>query len=143
MKTTLLFTSLLLFTVCTFAQVRFVSKTGSSTPPYTSWETASDSIQKCINICNDGDTVVVANGTYRESLVINPAITLLGSGIDSCIIDGRGLASVTIVPNKVFTIENFHIIGKAYEPLTGIIGAYNDHLNCKNLWVENAYGGIG
>jgi len=143
MKTILLFTSLILFTAFTFAQVRFVSKTGSSTPPYTSWETASDSIQKCINICNDGDTVVVANGTYRESLVINPAITLLGSGIDSCIIDGRGLASVTIVPNKVFTIENFHIIGKAYEPLTGIIGAFNDHLNCKNLWVENAYDGIG
>ena len=143
MKTTLLFTSLILFTVFTFSQIRFVSKTGSSTPPYTSWITASDSIQKCINVCNDGDTVVVANGTYRESLIVSPAITLLGSGIDSCIIDGRGLASVTIVPNKVFTIENFHIIGKAYEPLTGIIGAYNDHLSCKNLWVENAYNGIG
>ena len=143
MKTTLLFTSLLLFTALTFAQVRFVSKTGSSTPPYTSWETASDSIQKCINICNDGDTVVVANGTYRESLVISPAITLLGSGIDSCIIDGRGLASITIIPNKIFTIENFHIIGKAIEPLTEVIQALDNYISCKNLWIENAYAGIG
>ncbi|HQF43317.1 MAG TPA: hypothetical protein PK073_10440, partial [Ignavibacteriaceae bacterium] len=39
--------------------VRYVSKTGSSTPPYTSWETASDSIQKCINLCVDGDTIYV------------------------------------------------------------------------------------
>jgi len=143
MKTTLLFTSLLLFTALTIAQVRFVSKTSSSTPPYTSWETASDSIQKCINICNDGDTVVVANGTYRESLVISPAITLLGSGIDSCIIDGRGLASITIIPNKIFTIENFHIIGKAIEPLTEVIQALDNYISCKNLWIENAYAGIG
>jgi len=143
MKTPLLFASLLLFTALTFAQVRFVSKTGSSTPPYTSWETASDSIQKCINICNDGDTVVVANGTYRESLVINSAITMLGSGIDSCIIDGRGLASLTIKPNRDFTIENFHIIGKAIESMTGVIEAFVDFVTCKNLWIENAYEGIG
>mgnify|MGYP005838280831 CR=1 FL=1 len=53
------------------ATVRYVSKTGTSTPPYTSWETAADSIQKSINICVDGDTIVVVNGTYKESLVIN------------------------------------------------------------------------
>ncbi|MBK7497929.1 MAG: hypothetical protein IPI19_02200 [Ignavibacteriales bacterium] len=41
--------------------IRYVSKTGTSTPPYTSWQTAADSIQKCINICVDGDTVYVAN----------------------------------------------------------------------------------
>ncbi|MCW9097369.1 MAG: hypothetical protein OQJ93_08265, partial [Ignavibacteriaceae bacterium] len=33
------------------ATLRFVSKTGLSIPPYTTWETAADSIQKCINIC--------------------------------------------------------------------------------------------
>ncbi|MCA2004830.1 MAG: hypothetical protein LDL01_03450, partial [Ignavibacterium sp.] len=30
----------------TSATVRYVSKTGNSTPPYTSWATAADSIQK-------------------------------------------------------------------------------------------------
>ncbi len=143
MKTALLFVSLIFFTAYSFSQIRFVSKTGNSTPPYTSWATASDSIQKCINICNDGDTVVVANGTYRESLVINSAITMLGSSIDSCIIDGRRLANLTIKPNKTFAIENFHVIGKADEPLTGVIEAFSNFVSCNNLWVENAYEGIG
>ena len=49
----------------THATKRFVSKTGSSTPPYTSWETAADSIQKCINISQFGDTIYVANGIYN------------------------------------------------------------------------------
>ena len=40
-------------------EVRFVSKTGSSTPPYTSWATAADSIQKCINFSQSGDTIYV------------------------------------------------------------------------------------
>lgn len=145
MKTKYLF--LFILTLILFSEVqatvRYVSKTGTSTPPYTSWETASDSIQKCINICVDGDTVVVANGTYRESLVINVVLTLLGSSIDSCIIDGRGLLSLTVETYKPFTIENFHIIGKEYEPLTGVVAAYYDTISCKNLWVENAYNGIG
>ena len=53
------------------AIVRYVSKTGTSTPPYTSWQTAADSIQKCINFSFDGDTIIVANGVYHESLVVN------------------------------------------------------------------------
>ena len=53
------------------ATIRYVSHTGSSTPPYTTWETAADSIQKCINYCVDSDTIIVANGVYYESLIVN------------------------------------------------------------------------
>ena len=66
------------------ATIRFVSKTGSSTPPYITWETAADSIQKCINICVFGDTIYVANGVYEEQVVMIPGLSLIGSGIDSC-----------------------------------------------------------
>ncbi|GIK22682.1 MAG: hypothetical protein F9K42_00730 [Ignavibacterium sp.] len=96
----------------TYATVRYVSKTGSSTPPYTSWETASDSIQKCINLCVDGDTIYVANGVYKENLVINTAISLIGSSMDSTVIDGRGMGQFTIWLNEAATIENFNIYGK-------------------------------
>ena len=67
------------------ATVRFVSKSGTNIPPYTSWQTAADSIQKCINICVDGDTIYVANGIYKENLVINTAISLIGSSMDSTV----------------------------------------------------------
>jgi hypothetical protein len=73
------------------SDVRFVSKTGSSKSPYTSWETASDSIQKCINICHKGDTIYVANGTYKEQLIMISGLSLMGAGMDSCIIDTRDL----------------------------------------------------
>ncbi|MFZ2865614.1 MAG: hypothetical protein WA440_12745, partial [Ignavibacteriaceae bacterium] len=53
-----------------YATVRYVSKSGTSTPPYTSWQTAADSIQKCINICSFGDTVYVANGVYKEQVIM-------------------------------------------------------------------------
>ena len=92
--------------------VRYVSKTGTSTPPYTSWQTASDSIQKCINICVDGDTVIVANGVYKENLIINTAINLIGSSMDSTIIDGREMGNVTISLFSSFKIKNIYIYGK-------------------------------
>ena len=94
------------------ATVRYVSKSGTSTPPYTTWETAADSIQKCINICSFGDTVYVANGVYKENLVINTQIFLSGLSMDSTIIDGRGMGQFTIWLNEVATIENFNIYGK-------------------------------
>ncbi len=93
--------------------IRYVSKTGTSTPPYTSWQTAADSIQKCINICVDGDTIYVANGVYKENLVINTAISLIGNSMDSTVIDGTGLTDFTIEYNKSGYLENFKIFGKS------------------------------
>src|SRR5690554_3318102 len=94
------------------ATIRYVSKTGSSTPPYTTWETAADSIQKAIDICLPGDTVLVANGIYYENLVIDSILTLIGSSMDSTIIDGRGLVDNTISVYADLIFENFNILGK-------------------------------
>ncbi len=80
-----------------YATIRYVSKTGSSTPPYTNWATAADSIQKCINICEDGDTIYVANGVYYESLVVNKILTLIGSSMDSTIVDGSNSTNQSVI----------------------------------------------
>ena len=103
---------------CTFyitsATVRYVSKTGSSTPPYTTWETAADSIMECINISVFGDTIYVANGTYKEQVVMIPGLTLIGAGSDSCFIDTRDLVtsqnftSVAVADSCLLT--GFHIL---------------------------------
>ena len=112
----LLFT--LSFYLLSFAEVnatiRYVSKTGSSTPPYTSWETAADSIQKCINICVFGDTIYVANGVYQEQVVMIPGLSLIGAGSDSTIINTQTLVNaqdfVAVAVQDSCVIRGFHVI---------------------------------
>ncbi len=87
----LLLTLTIIHQTSSIATVRYVSKTGTSTPPYTSWQTAADSIQKCINICSFGDTVYVANGVYKETVVMIPGLALIGSDWDSTVVDTQGL----------------------------------------------------
>ncbi len=97
------------------AEVRYVSHTGTSTPPYTSWQTAADSIQKCVDYSTAGDTIYVANGVYKEKIIIQDKfLTLIGSSWDSCIVDSRDLE----VPTDFYTfyvegdihIQNFRVL---------------------------------
>jgi hypothetical protein len=105
------------------AEIRYVSKTGSSTQPYTSWETAADSIQKCIDYSNSGDTIYVANGVYKETIIIKRGLSLIGSGVDSCIIDTKEIISPSY-PRAVeirdsCLIKNFLIDVSNYDPNNG------------------------
>ena len=93
------------------ATVRFVSKTGSSTPPYITWETAADSIQKCINICVFGDTIYVANGVYEEQVVMIPGLSLIGAGMDSCVVDSR---SFPLTNNRTILMKDSCLVTGFY-----------------------------
>jgi hypothetical protein len=125
-----------------YPDVRFVSKTGSSTPPYLTWETAADSIQKCLNICNNGDTVYVANGIYKETLVITIPISLFGSSMDSTVVDGTGLAKTTVNITADTHIENINFIGRGVEPLTGVLASNMVNVRILNCRVSNALDAI-
>jgi hypothetical protein len=143
---------LILLSTINYADIRFVSKTGTSQFPYTSWQTSSDSIQKCLDSCSDGDTVYVANGTYKETLIINKSISLIGSSMDSTIIDGtglsgrvKGLEGVTVYVNAATSIENFRIIGNYINDITfsGVVVADNyNSLRIINSFISNAGTGI-
>jgi hypothetical protein len=128
----------------THATIRYVSKTGLSIPPYTSWETAADSIQECINISVFGDTIYVANGVYKERVNMIPGLTLLGSGMDSCLIDSREFNYV----NGFYTIEvvdscflsDFRILVQDIDHGSGIV--MKDGARVENCWIQEAYEGI-
>uniref|UniRef100_A0A7V2ZMN7 Fibronectin type-III domain-containing protein n=1 Tax=Ignavibacterium album TaxID=591197 RepID=A0A7V2ZMN7_9BACT len=132
------------------ATIRYVSKTGNSTPPYTSWATAADSIQKCINICEDGDAIYVANGVYREYLRINRIITLIGSSMDSTVIDGTGLSDTTVFIDQQtsFVLSNFTVLGKglnigdAIFLYSNLSSPYNQPFEISNCLIKNTYNGI-
>ncbi len=144
MKTKLLLLLIFNFSFLIFnceAATRFVSKTGTATPPYTTWATASDSIQKCINICNDGDTVVVANGVYKEYLLISRRIILMGTSMDSTIIDGTNLGDYyTLRANADITINGFNIVGKGFNSSNKYtaVGSIWYNVNVINCRISNA-----
>jgi parallel beta-helix repeat protein len=147
-QTLFLLLSLLIFN-CSFliATVRYVSHTGSSIPPYTTWENAADSIQKCINICVFGDTIYVANGVYEEQVVMIPGLSLIGSGADSCIVDSRSLISAwddkTIEITDSCLLRGFKIIvSNSLEYGMGIAGPATPNTLVTQNKITNSRWGI-
>jgi hypothetical protein len=92
-----------------FANTHYVSQTGSSTYPYTSWATAADSIGKAVAAADIWDTVRVGSGTYREDVVLKKGLSFIGSGWDSTIIDGTGLGQVLINSADSCLIQDFYL----------------------------------
>lgn len=70
-------------------------------------------IQGAINAAADGDTVIVAPGTYAENLQISRPLTLRSSaGAESTVIDGGGLGPVIVAQGsgaEAITIAGFTI----------------------------------
>ncbi|MFC2103362.1 hypothetical protein ACFLSS_02920 [Bacteroidota bacterium] len=120
------------------ATVRFVSHTGSSTPPYTSWETAADSIQKCINFSVSGDTIIVANGVYYESLVVDKYLWLIGSSMDSTVIDGTGLDIRTIRGLSDFHLQGFQVKGIGLDTDSYCMSTLSNNTFINNCKFKNA-----
>jgi parallel beta-helix repeat protein len=90
-----------------YATIRYVSHFGSNTYPYTSWATSADSIMTAISVSSSGDTIYVANGVYEEQVVMIPGLSLFGTGMDSCVINGSSLAytgyhTVEVVDSCIF-----------------------------------------
>ncbi len=123
-KITLLF-SIILFLILTipgYSTIRYV-KAGNPTPssPYTTWTTASDSIQKVLDICLSGDTILIGTGVYTQ--IVNSEnfgrnLTILGVDVDSCIID---------------------VSGFPLEPLLKVF-RFKDNLNIENLTFKTRLG---
>ena len=91
----------------------YVSKTGENIYPYTSWETAADSVMKAMEVAEKGDTVLVAAGTYYEHVIMKAGISLIGAGRDLCVIDiHRSRERDVIMAADSMLIQGFHIVGK-------------------------------
>ena len=84
----------------------------SPTPPYTSAATAATNIQAAVDFAVSGETVFVADGTYKpasEILVVN-AITIASvNGFEKTIVDGDGNKRCFNLGDSACRIEGFLI----------------------------------
>jgi parallel beta-helix repeat protein len=68
-------------------------------------------IQAAVNAANDGDIILVCEGTYHESIIINKSISLIGNNKEKTIIKGeKNKDTIKIISEHVsissFTIQN-------------------------------------
>ena len=135
--------------------IRYV-KAGNPTPvyPYTSWATASDSIQKVVDMCESGDTILIGTGIYREQVVSEHQgrdLAIIGIDVDSCIVDLSGFPQFQFLQAFKVTdnlyLENLTI--RTYSYLNNHSGVYlplfrdSTHINIRNnKFIGGFYRGI-
>ncbi|OYT42412.1 MAG: hypothetical protein B6U78_01240 [Candidatus Aenigmarchaeota archaeon ex4484_224] len=86
------------------------------------------SIQQAINNANDGDTIIVANGTYNEQIIIDKSIIIQGQGDTTIIKPNQTTAdSFTLFSRKAGGSDN-----------TAAIVVVNANATIKNLKIDGS-----
>jgi len=67
------------------------------------------SISHAIDLAQDGDTIVVGSGVYKERIVVDKSISLIG--VDRPTIDGQGKGTVVLIKAPKCTIKGFLVRG--------------------------------
>lgn len=153
MKTMLLRVAMCVFCCSTAsATIRYVNASSASpTPPFTSWATATTTIQDAIDAAAAGDEVVVTNGTYSTGgraihgtmtnrVAVNKPLTLRSvNGPQSTIIQGYQLPGTTNGDGAircVYLTNGATLLG--FTLTKGATRATNDY----SLYRESAGGGV-
>jgi hypothetical protein len=132
----------LLMSIPGYSTIRYV-KAGNPAPvpPYTTWATASDSIQKVVDICLSGDTILIGTGVYRETVVSeHPGryLIIIGVDVDSCIVDLSGFDLFTthhgFMMEDNLVLENMSI--KTYNFNTWHTGIWINGLSSSNIRIK-------
>lgn len=68
-------------------------------------------IQEAVNVAKPGDTILVASGTYHESIYISKSVSLIGKCKENTTIIGLGIGNVIYISSYSVTVSNFTIKG--------------------------------
>lgn len=131
-------------------EVIYVSTTGNDTynglsPEYDpiTGDGPKATIQNGIDTVDDNGTVYVASGTYKENLMLNKNLILLGEDLDNTIIDGQQTGSPVLsfyganyVEKFTFVLSGFIITNGKATNGAGLY-LYNETTALLNLLVTN------
>lgn len=126
--------------------IAYVSSKGSEVRPYTSWETAAGSIQKAIDVGEDGTVVLVAEGTYIEHFRVRKAITVQSlSGSDKTIVRCRNpsLASGGYAGHPGALIRGFTFTDFTYGGVQCNLGGTVTDCVITGNWHHTSFRGVG
>jgi nitrous oxidase accessory protein NosD len=97
-------------------------------------------IKEAIQNVTDGDTILVKQGTYNETIVIDKAITLRGEDTNNTIIYGNNNGTVIQILNDNVTISGFTV---TYSSTPNTPRRYYQH-NFPQDWLKaNGWSAIG
>ncbi|MBX5327171.1 MAG: right-handed parallel beta-helix repeat-containing protein [Candidatus Bathyarchaeia archaeon] len=92
-------------------------------------------IQEAVNAASPGDTIIVANGTYKERVIIDKPLRLVGENRSNTIIDAsRGAYAVKITSNDV-TVSGFTLKNTSTDPFVAWGGVWLN--NVSNVTIAN------
>ena len=133
----------------------FVDATsGNDTNDGTSWTRAKKTIQAAVDVSEELDTILVADGTYEPIKTANKKIAIRSvNGADKTFIDGGGtnrcayLGDATNQVNTMlsgFTLKNGYLyIADWYSAGAGVRGGFVRNCLITNCVVNGAWGGYG
>ncbi|MCD6171089.1 MAG: right-handed parallel beta-helix repeat-containing protein, partial [Thermoplasmata archaeon] len=98
----------------------------------------NDNIEDAINAASDGDTIKVNPGLYKENIVINKPLKIVGDPA----IDANGSIGIKIEANNTF-IENFTISNCSIGVLVHNASFMIQNVTMDNITVDNSIGAVG
>jgi hypothetical protein len=122
---TAMLAALLALVAQTHAETRYVSHSGSNTFPYTTWETAANTIEAANLATLPGDTMFVDTGEFQltQTIILQPKITLRGKGMDSTTILGSTAIVDMFKPGDSTYVEDIYFRGNnCFRGLTKYLG---------------------
>jgi parallel beta-helix repeat protein len=101
------------------------------------------SIQAAVDAANSGDTVFVKAGVYRENVVVNKSISLMGEDASATIIEGSvgGGNFLSITANNV-TVAGFTFKSSIDKCDTGIVLTGSNFCNISGNVITECYYGV-
>jgi hypothetical protein len=94
-----------------------------------------------INLSSFGDTIYVANGIYEEQVIMIPGLSLIGAGMDSCLIDASSITENSVLINDSCLLEGFSVISSLNKWCVYDSGSTGSQITLNHFKNNSRYGG--